>query len=95
MHGPCMAINGSFFLHAGANVSFEGCRNGLETEEGAHGGGLAVQGDAELHGGRLGFRNCWAGLGDGKPGHGGAVYVGGKGWRRVWRREWFRSMESS
>ncbi|CAE7351585.1 unnamed protein product [Symbiodinium natans] len=77
LDSPCIFINGSLRLHPAAKLRFEDCRNGQKQEENARGGGLSIEGDAELLGGSLHFSRCQA-RGDGRQtGKGGALYVGG------------------
>ena len=77
MDGPCLTITGSFFLHPGARLHFESCRNGQSTSEGSLGGGLRVDADMDLRGGHLRFENCRADGDEIITGAGGAIYVGG------------------
>ncbi|CAE7584115.1 CPK2 [Symbiodinium sp. CCMP2592] len=65
MPGPCISVKGNLSLEGNARLSFEKCDRGLE-DKSSLGGGLRVDGDAELRdGGSLLFRDCGAGQGGG------------------------------
>ena len=70
--GPCLSVNGTLRLQAGAAVDFNDCYNSGTDEDAKHGGALSVKQNLEVNGGRLAFRNCKS-----AAGHGGGLYVPG------------------
>ena len=69
MPGPCVGVKGNLSLEGNARLSFEKCDR-REVKD-SLGGGLRVDGDAELRGGSLLFRDCGAF-------QGGGLFLGGR-----------------
>ncbi|CAE7736573.1 unnamed protein product [Symbiodinium necroappetens] len=69
----CIAVKGNFTLHPEAHLSIQGCQNEADKERAREGGCLHIAGDAELLGGQLLLRECYA-----RRGLGGGMYVEGR-----------------